>query len=431
MRELAGLAVLLARLEDQLQACMRCGFCQAACPLYAQTGREEDVARGKLALLRGLLERSLAEAEEVRRLLERCLLCGACAAACPRGVEVMEIFLQARAALGEYLGLPAAKRLVLRGLLARPTRFHRVLAAAPRLQGLLTRPARPELDTACLRLPGRLGRRHLKRLAEVPLHRRVALRTAAADARVLFFSGCLIDKVFPGTGLATLAALERQGLAVEVPAAQGCCGLPALAAGDRDSFLALLRHNLGLFSRPGVEAVVTACATCAATLRRFWPLAARELPPAERRTVEAVAARVQEVSTFLAAVGPRVVHRPRPAPSVTCHDPCHLTHSLAGNQAPREVLSAAGARLVEMARPQDCCGLGGSFALQHRELSLAIGRRKLEQVLATGAQVVVTSCPACMLQLSELLSQAGAGVQVRHVVEIYAQALAGEEAVPA
>ncbi len=431
MPRLRALARLVKTLDDQIAVCMRCGMCQAVCAVFAETGREADVARGKLALLDGLARELFSRPQAVRDRLDRCLLCGSCAAHCPSGVRVLDIFIQARAILAGYLGLPAWKRALFRGLLARPGLFHRLLDWGGRFQGLFLRPVGDPVGSSCARfLSPLLGGRHLKPLAPEAFHRKVPERDSAPGAaglRVALFVGCLIDRIFPEVGHAALAVLEHHGVGVYLPPGQGCCGLPALAGGDTETFHRLVRHHLALFGAKPFDYLVSPCASCTATLRWLWPLLTRDYPEAERHTLARLAERTLDLTQFLAdRAGLRAGEASRgtePIP-LTYHDPCHLKKSLGVAAAPRALLAANPAyRLIEMAEADRCCGSGGSFTLQHYEISKAIGARKRESILRTGARVVATGCPACMLQLSDLLSQAGARVQVKHTVEIYAEAL--------
>ena len=141
MSSLKELVRLMQDLEEQLVACMRCGLCQAVCPLFAETGREADVARGKLALLDGLAQEILQNPQGVLDHLNRCLLCGSCAANCPSGVKVLDIFIKGRAILAGYLGLSPLKKAVFRGLLAKPGTFNRILAWATTRSRTATRSA--------------------------------------------------------------------------------------------------------------------------------------------------------------------------------------------------------------------------------------------------------------------------------------------------
>ena len=253
MSSLRALARLMKELEDQLVVCMRCGLCQAVCPLFAETGREADVARGKLALLDGLLQEILQNPGGVQDHLSRCLLCGSCAANCPSGVKVLDIFIKGRAILAGYLGLSPLKKAVFRHLLAKPGTFNRILAWGAKFQGLFIKPVDDLLGASCARFMSPLLQdRHLKPLAPVPWHRQVGPLNTAAGAsglKVAFFVGCLIDKLYPaGGGRRADHALEHHGVGLLVPPEQGCCGIPALAGGDTATFDKLVRHNLALFA---------------------------------------------------------------------------------------------------------------------------------------------------------------------------------------
>lgn len=431
MPDLQALARLVKELDDQIAVCMRCGMCQAVCPVFAETGREADVARGKLALLDGLARELFSRPQAVRDRLSRCLLCGSCAAYCPSGVKTLDIFIKARAILAGYLGLPAWKRALFQGLLARPGFFHRILDWGTRFQGIFLRPVDDLLGSSCARLLSPLLRdRHIKPLAPEPFHQMVPAQDTAPGAaglKIALFVGCLIDKIFPEVGRDVLEVLEYYGVGVYLPPEQGCCGIPALAGGDTEACHRLMRHHLALFGARPFDYLVTACATCTATLRQLWPLLARDFPEAERDKIARLGQRTLDLSQFLVQqVGLKAGQapgRPEPIP-LTYHDPCHLKKSLGVAAEPRALLAANPAyRLTEMAEADRCCGCGGSFTLQHYEISKAIGARKRENILRTGAHVVATGCPACMLQLTDLLSRDGARVQVKHTVEIYAEAL--------
>ena len=176
---------------------------------------------------------------EPRTGVERCLLCGSCAANCPSGVSALEIFLKARAILSGYKGLSPVKRAVFRGMLARPALFHRLTALAPKFQGIFGRPANDLLGTSCARLEWPLGKRHFPRLAGQPFHvESPALQRPenGSGITVAFFSGCIIDKLYPQVGRATAKALAHHRVGLQIPANQACCGIPALSAGDIHAF---------------------------------------------------------------------------------------------------------------------------------------------------------------------------------------------------
>ena len=430
MSSIKALARLMKDLEDQLVVCMRCGLCQAVCPLFAETGREADVARGKLALLDGLAQEIFKRPQAVQDHLVRCLLCGSCAFSCPSGVKVLDIFIKARAILTGYMGLSPLKKLVFRALLAKPEFFHRLLAWGAKFQGIFIRPVDDLLGSSCSRfLSPLLKKRHVKPLAPMPFHRQVGGKSTAPGAsgmKVAFFVGCLIDKIFPQVGEAVLTALDHHGVGLYLPADQGCCGIPALSGGDTVTFEKLVRHNLEIFGAGDFDWLVTACATCTATIKKMWPLMAQDFTPEEQDRVAALAAKVLDINQFLAEKVEVRVPAGSAADGVplTYHDPCHLKKSLGVAAQPRVLLQANPRYLLtEMAEADVCCGCGGSFNLQYYEVSRAIGRRKRDHIARSGAAVVATGCPACMLQITDMLSQAKDRVKVKHAVEIYAETL--------
>lgn len=434
MQDMHTLLAQLQELDDQLTGCMRCGMCQAVCPLYATTGRETDVARGKIALLDGLAHKMLKDPYAVQDRLNSCILCGSCAASCPSGVKALDIFLKARIILTEYLGLSPAKKLIFRGLLTRPKLFNTLVGLAATFQGLVTKPVNDMLGASCGRfdLPGLAGR-HIAPLSHTPfLAASGALDTPKGKSglKVAFFPGCVVDKVFPRVGQATLKILRHHGVGVFMPKVQACCGIPALSSGDRQTYVNLMGASLALFGpdAPAFDYLITPCATCASTIKKIWPSLSGSAPKAVKDAIEALAAKTMDVTAFLSdKVGLTPPEANGAALPVTCHDPCHLKKSLGVSAQPRTVLRMnPGYRVVEMADADACCGSGGSFTLQHYELSKRVGGRKLDNILATGASIVAAPCPACMLQLTDMLSQAGARVLVKHPVELYAESLPGD-----
>jgi glycolate oxidase iron-sulfur subunit len=433
MSSIKELARLMKDLEDQLVGCMRCGLCQAVCPLFAETGREADVARGKLALLDGLAEEILQNPQGVQEHLTRCLLCGSCAANCPSGVKVLDIFIKARAILAGYLGLSPVKKAIFRGLLRKPDLFNRLLAWGAKFQGIFIKPVDDLLGSSCARfISPLLKNRHFKPLAAVPWHRQVPQRHTAPGAsglKVAFFVGCVIDKIFPQVADAVLKTLDHHEVGIYLPAGQGCCGIPALSGGDTQTFQELVRLNLKLLADPAApyDYLITACATCSSTIKKLWPLMMQDADPEEQKQVTDLAARTLDISQFLVdklGVAAAASGTENGRIAVTYHDPCHLKKSLGVAAQPRALLQANPAYVLkEMAESDWCCGCGGSFNLLHYETSAAIGMRKRDNIAESHCRVVATGCPACMLQITDMLSQAGMRVAVKHAVEIYASAL--------
>ena len=431
MSRLKVLVRLMKELEDHLVVCMRCGMCQAVCPLFAETGREADVARGKLALLDGLAHEMIRDPKGVQERVNRCLLCGSCAANCPSGVKVLDVFIKARAILAGYSGLSPVKKTVFRGMLARPALFNQMLEWGVKFQAIFTKPVDDLLGTSCARFISPLfAKRHFKPLAKVPFHRRVSsLNTVAGISRlkVFFFVGCVIDKMFPHIAEAVLQVLGHHGVGVILPENQGCCGIPALSSGDTTTFNKLVRHNIERFSDESADYLITACATCTATIKKIWPTMIQQLSDREKERVIGIVEKTLDISQFLdEKVGLRkgTAHSEADRISVTYHDPCHLKKSLGVTAQPRAMIrSNTRYHLREMAEADWCCGCGGSFNLENYGISASIGKRKLENIRNSRCDVVATGCPACMLQISDMLSQGENLIQVKHSVEIYAEML--------
>jgi len=283
------------------------------------------------------------------------------------------------------------------------------------------------VGTSCARFASPLlADRHFRTLAAVPFHRAHPSLDAPAGRSGLkagFFVGCLIDKIFPNVAEAALRALEHHGVGVFLPEGQGCCGIPAVSSGDTKTFNGLVRYHLDKFDSAGFDLLVTCCATCTATIKKIWPSLCEE---GLRGRATALAGRTMDIAQFLVQRAGPMTAAARSANGriVTFHDSCHLKKSLGVFSEPRDLIRAnSGYTLKEMAAADDCCGMGGSFNLEHYGLSGRIGRLKRDHIAATGCEVVATGCPACMLQIADMLSQAGDRIAVKHPVEIYAESL--------
>jgi glycolate oxidase iron-sulfur subunit len=482
---IANLARMMKTLDREVSRCSKCGMCQAVCPVYSLTGHEMDTARGKLALLDGLSQEMFTDADGTAARLNHCLLCGACGGGCPMNIDTTALFLNARAIIEGFRGLPWWKRFLFRWVMARPGRFDRLLAWAARFQSLVLKQKPTPLDGSCSRVASpRLSGRHVIPLAPVSFHVmkkqksepvKSTAKSVPASAsviavgrrgiRVAFFVGCLLDKVFPETAKNIVGVLEQSGVEVIAPDDQGCCGMPVLAGGDREAFLRLMADHLVRFDPDQFDYLVTGCATCTAAIKKLWPEMTNGLSDPLRSAVNQIADKTHDISEFLVNIlgvaegmvsdgytTPPVppdaaatsvpmhsahsdagkaspVHGARAASGcpaaarvvATWHDPCHLAKTLGIRQEPRLLIKANPAYAFrEMADPDLCCGMGGSFNLQYYDDSTAIGMKKIDAIRASGASVVATGCPACMIQLSDMLARADVPVAVRHVIDIFA-----------
>jgi len=423
---------MMKTLDQQVAQCSRCGICQSVCPLYNITKNESDVARGKLMLLDGLMRAFFKDPKGVAKRLDQCLLCGSCAANCPRGVNVMEIFLNARVIISGYKGMSLIKKIIFQHLLSNPKFFDRIISWASKWQYLFFKKTDFQIDASCATMVSPLlSKRRMVPLAPVPFHEispklKPALKKTETGLKVAFFVGCLLDKVFPKVAADIVRILNFHGVRVIIPPFQGCCGIPALSAGDHLTFNRLVAYNLQLFTPVDFDYLVTGCATCTATIKKIWPSLFSSSSDEKNAAIHQLAEKTYDISQFLVdVIGIRPLKKTEPqVPKsiATYHDPCHLRKTLNVYSQPRLLIEASDAYVLkEMPDADACCGMGGSFNLAHYDLSAAIGEKKIISIEKTGAAVVATGCPACMIQLTDMLAREKKQVRVVHTVELYSK----------
>jgi len=427
MADIQKLAALFKELDDELVNCMRCGMCQAVCPVFGQTGRETDVTRGKIALLEGLASKLVSDPKGVYDSLGRCLMCGTCAANCPSGVNIMDIFLKARAIMVGYYGLNPVKKAIFRGLLANPRLFNALTAMSSHFQSIFTKQVDSLLGSSCARINNPItGDRHFNTLSTKPFRKIFpSLDTPAGSSglRVALYPGCVVDKMFTSVGEAMVKVLQHHGVGIFMPADQACCGIPVLSSGDRKTFNELVELNVAQFKGGSFDYLVTPCASCTATIKELWP----KMYDGEQNIkplLEELEHKTMDMSQFLVdVIGVELPTSNSGGSTVTYHDPCHLKNSLKITDQPRQLLRSSGLQFVEMDEAGSCCGCGGTFNVHHYEMSKKIGTRKADNIVASKAGTVATSCPACMMQMTDMLSRRNTGIQVKHVIELYSDSL--------
>ncbi|MCF6247366.1 MAG: (Fe-S)-binding protein [Desulfobacula sp.] len=431
MSDIKKLAQSFTELEEQLIVCIRCGMCQSVCPVFEQTHKEADVARGKLALLSGLMNTMFDDPGGVSNRLNKCLLCGSCAANCPSGVNALEIFIKARTILAEYMGLSPIKKIIFKHMLSKPRLFNSLMSMAEKFQPLISLKKSETQGTSCARfdLP-LMGHRHFRALAKEPFHhsfQKTVLKTKVSKIRIALFTGCLIDKILPEIAHAVVKTTVHHDIELVIPDNQGCCGIPALASGDRTSFNSLVEHHVKLFDPKRFDYLVTACATCTSTIKKFWPSLGTDIDPCLKRQLAQLSSKTLDINQFLVDVAGIPLKKKTPGKDakaiITYHDPCHLKKSLGVHKQPRQLITASGYQLKEMAGSDRCCGMGGSFNLFHYDISTSIGKLKQQNIMDTGCNTIATGCPACIMQISDMLSKEGALINVKHPVELYAETL--------
>jgi glycolate oxidase iron-sulfur subunit len=404
----------LREVADELYKCNRCGFCQTRCPVYRVTGLESSVARGHAARLRSVLEGELPFDEALRTAISECLMCRACTAECPPAIETDRIIVAARAS---YVTQRQSRlqRFIFRRVL--PSRG--ALRTSARLLGAMQRAGIGAAARMLKLFPWFRGLAEAPRMMRMPrsfLHDRIASASHQGEKAISYFSGCAIEYALPEVGEATYQVLRAAGYEVRL-ADNVCCGLPPYSYGDVRSAAALARANLQTLA--GAQTILTDCGSCSSFLKEYPRLFAEGAP--ERAQAEALSARVTDVVEFLTRID-LPTRRPIAA-AVTYHDPCHLSRYQKMAEPARALLRRIpGIDYRELPEADWCCGGAGSYSVAHHEKSMLILARKMENIRATGAAIVVTACPACIMQLRYGATRFGVPVEVLHLSQLLQQA---------
>lgn len=401
--------------------CVHCGFCLPACPTWNNWSNEADSPRGRIDLARALADGRAEMGPAVARHFDRCLGCMGCMSACPSGVRYDRVLFEMRARVEAESQRPRVERLF-RALVFALFPHPRRLRLAAMLLWLLHVTGLQALAraTRLLRLLPRLAR--LDALAPaVTLRHVVASLPAVTPARgprrmrVGLVGGCVQRVFFPEVNLATLRVLSAEGIEVVVPQGQGCCGALSAHAGRHREAAQMARSLVSIFEDAGVEVVVTNAAGCGSHLKHLADLFDDDAFAARAR---ALSAKVVDVTELLAAL-PAVASRGRVDGKVAYHSACHLGHAQGVVEPPRALLRAIpGLEVVEIPNGDECCGSAGVYNLVEDESATQIGRRKADNVLATGADVLASANPGCTLHIQRMLADRGASVRALHPIEI-------------
>lgn len=403
---------------DKILHCSRCGFCQTACPIFRSTGHESGVARGRLALLRAIIEGRLKWTKEIEEPLFDCLLCGACTSNCFTAIPTSNLIVKARAEYLEKVGRKPIHRLLFDQLLPYPRRLH--LAARAVALGKNTKISDVARALGLLKIFGRDFSRADEIVKRLPARAfrdktKPGSRTGQGKSlRIGFFIGCGMDIIQQDAASATLELLKKIGKTVTV-LNNCCCGLPAFTYGDLYVARKLADKNMRIFDEEKFDIIVTDCSSCASFLKKYPDL----FPENDSRHKKAkeISAKVQDLVELISVKNSPVL--PEGNFSATWHDPCHAVRGQGLSKEPREILkNIPGLDYRELPEADWCCGGAGSYALSHYDLSRQVLDRKMGNVKKTGADLLVTSCPACIIHLSYGVRKHGLKTRVRHISEI-------------
>ncbi|MDA0833911.1 MAG: heterodisulfide reductase-related iron-sulfur binding cluster [Planctomycetota bacterium] len=418
---------------DRFLDCVHCGLCTAACPTYLETGNENDSPRGRIYLMRAVVDGKLDLSPTVERHLDLCLDCRSCETACPSGVQygrLIEPFRvemqQRRAEQPASATTSSAPRWfrdwILYGIFPFPGRMRLTLWPA-RIMQWLKLDKLAEATGLFKLMPKSLQRMQslLPRLSLTPRALPTFLPAIGTKrAKVALFTGCVADAMFRHVHWATARVLQANGCDVIVPRGQVCCGAIHYHSGSGDPALELAETNVGIFARDDIDAVIVNVAGCGSMLKDYGHMS-HELKPQDKARYDRLsrfAGKIQDVSQFLAELG-LVAPTGQIPYKAAYHDACHLAHAQKVREQPRDLLAQIpGLELVPLVESDICCGAAGSYNLTEPEMSDRLSQRKLNNIINTGAEILVSANAGCTLQIQAALSRAGQHVWVAHPMEI-------------
>ena len=417
--------------ESDLYKCVHCGFCLQVCPTYIETGLETESPRGRLALMKAVNEGRIGITDTVIRHWDLCIQCRACEVACPSGVPYGNLieatmaqvadrreqnFVQKSAAdlslkhivphQGRIEALMSLTRLYQKSGLQSLVRKSGVLGAiAPSMAALES--SMPEVSDTYFKAKGQtipaMGERR---------------------ARVAILSGCVMPLVNGPEMEAAVRVLARNGCEIVVPKDQVCCGAINSHVGDLDTARKLARRNIDVFTDAGVEYVIVASAGCGSRMKEYDHLLSKD--PAYSDKAERFSATVKDIHEFL-------VDLPFDPPKaaldyrVTYQDSCHLGNAQRITAAPRRILrSIPGVEFVELPNAGQCCGAGGTYTITERDFSLRVLNSKMDAFETTGADVIATANPGCLMQLQYGVQDRELSAQVKYVTDLLDEAYQNE-----
>ncbi|MFH2218638.1 MAG: L-lactate dehydrogenase (quinone) large subunit LdhH [Pseudomonadota bacterium] len=405
--------------------CIRCGACANVCPVYSKVGghRYGHVYIGAIGLILTLFYHGK---ENNRVIVKNCINCQACKAICPSGIDLPHLIKKTfRAVLDQERKTPV-KNILLSNVMKNRKLFHFILRRAYLAQKPFAG-NRPMIRHLPHFLEKRHGYRSLPTIAKTPFRdqwKHVRTRVTRPKCTVALFCGCAIDFIYPEQANALMKILERYEVQVEFPMDQTCCGLPALMAAEEETAKEVALQNIAAFRPENFDHILTLCASCGSHLKHNYPKIFKDDPDLSSR-LAAFTDRIIDFSSFMVKIlhaSPEEYESTRER--VAYHAPCHLCRGLNVVEEPRKLLEIAGFEYAASKDEDVCCGFGGSYSVDFPEIASEILKKKLDNLEETGARLLVTDCPGCVIQLRGGMDKRGGKMQVRHIAEIISDHIA-------
>ncbi len=409
-----------AEAESILRSCVHCGFCTATCPTYVTLGNELDSPRGRIYLIKDMLENDRPADKVTVTHIDRCLSCLACMTTCPSGVSYMHLVDHAREHIEKTYKRPLMDRLIratLAAVLPYPNRFKTALK--------LANFGRPFISTfekiSALKPLAAMLKLAPKTLPAIAPSSPVKLEKPIA--RVAILGGCAQSVLDPGINATTLGLLNRLNIGVVSPKGEGCCGALTQHMGKHDAALAFAKNNIDAWTREiengGLDAIIITTSGCGTTIKDYGHML--RLDAAYKDKAAKVSALAKDITEFLSELelpAPKF----RAGVTVAYHSACSLQHGQKVTKAPRDLLTNAGFVVKEPAEGHLCCGSAGTYNIMQSEIATQLRDRKVKNIKATGAVIIAAGNLGCMKQIG-----AASDIPIVHTVELLEWAYGGEK----
>jgi len=411
----------VAESEKILRKCVHCGFCTATCPTYVTLGNELDSPRGRIYLIKDMLENDRPADREVVTHIDRCLSCLACTTTCPSGVDYMHLVDHARVHIEKTYRRPLMGRFIrslLAAVLPYPGRFRLALQLAK-----IGRPLAPLLRKVPALKP-LAAMLDLAPNAVPPQADRPAVHASVAErrGRVAILTGCAQPVLDPAINEATVRLLTRLGVEVIAPKGEGCCGALVHHMGREEQALAFARRNVDVWMREvedgGLDAIIITASGCGTTIKDYGHML--RLDPAYAEKAARVSTLAKDITEYLATLELPALERN--GLSVAYHSACSMQHGQKITMAPKLLLKAAGFVVRDPAEGHLCCGSAGTYNILQPEISGQLKARKIKNIEATKADIIATGNIGCMTQIAT-----GTQMPILHTVELLDWAYGGEK----
>ena len=380
-----------------LESCIRCGSCKALCPTHIEDATEGMSARGRIILLNKFLKGEVPVTKKINELINSCILCGACNKLCPLGINITDAVYEGRQVLKKSGEKERLLSFFSKFIFKNPSLGFKALKFCQSIGETL-----PIYKLQPFKTLGNLG----LKFPDLGLRDGISIfKVLNPKGRIALFAGCSVNFLYPGIGKSLITTLNALKYDVILPKGESCCGAPLLGLGLKEDAAELAEKNINIFEKLNVEAVIGLCPTCVHFIKNEY-----------KKLIGDGIENAMEISSFLKQSHAQISPKSNSNAKILYHDPCHSIYSLNTSSEPRHILKSLGANLIEPDE-KGCCGFGGTFRLLYPELSDGILEKRLAGY--SKADMIVTSCPNCIIQLGSRIKDR----KVKHIIEIIEEAI--------